>query len=95
MKYLVNIIFLFFISVHFLQAQNARTVIDLNGTWEFDQTLNAFPPAKFTRKIPVPGLIHLAEPRIEEYDKFFKRSDKPEAKEQFNLYNLDYTPRYS
>ena len=45
--------------------------------------------------IPVPGLVHLAEPKIAEYDKFFKRPDKPEAKEQFNLYNLDYTPRYS
>ena len=40
-------------------------------------------------------MIHLAEPKIVEYDKFFKRPDKPEAKEQFNLYNLDYTPRYS
>ena len=40
-------------------------------------------------------MIHLAEPRIEEYDKFFKRPDKAESIEQFNLYNLDYTPRYS
>ena len=75
--------------------QAPRSIISLNGTWEFDQTLNAFPPSKFTRKIPVPGLIHLAEPRIEEYDKFFKRPGKAEAIEQFNLYNLDYTPRYS
>jgi beta-galactosidase len=77
------------------QAQGPRTVISLNGTWEFDQTINAFPPEQFTRKIPVPGLIHLAEPKIVEYDKFFKRPGKPEAKEQFNLFNLDYTPRYS
>jgi len=76
-------------------SQTARTVIDLNGTWEFDQTTNAFPPGKFTRTIAVPGLIHLAEPKIIEYDKFFKRADKAEAKEQYNLYNLDYTPRYS
>jgi beta-galactosidase len=72
-----------------------RTVINLNGTWEFDQTTAAFPPEKFTRTIPVPGLVHLAEPKIAEYDKFFKRPDKPEAKEQYNLYNLDYTPRYN
>ena len=78
-----------------LAQSQPRTVINLNGTWEFDQTTTAFPPEKFTRKIPVPGLIHLAEPKIVEYDKFFKRPDKPEAKEQFNLYNLDYTPRYS
>ena len=76
-------------------GQPPRLIISLNGKWDFDQTLNAFPPAKFTRNIPVPGLIHLAEPRIEEYDKFFKRPGKAESVEQFNLYNLDYTPRYS
>jgi beta-galactosidase len=75
--------------------QPPRSIISLNGTWDFDQTLNAFPPGKFTRKIPVPGLIHLAEPRIVEYEKFFKRPGKAESTEQFNLYNLDYTPRYS
>ena len=83
------------LNLQFAGAQEPRTVINLNGTWEFDQTIKAFPPEQFTRKIPVPGLIHLAEPRIEEYDKFFKRQDKAEAVEQFNLYNLDYTPRYS
>jgi beta-galactosidase len=72
-----------------------RSIINLNGIWEFDQTTKAFPPEKFTRKVSVPGLIHLAEPRVEEYDKFFKRPGKAEAIEQFNLYNLDYTPRYS
>ncbi|HSN50072.1 MAG TPA: beta galactosidase jelly roll domain-containing protein, partial [Bacteroidales bacterium] len=83
------------LSAQYSNAQNPRTVINLNGTWEFDQTVNAFPPEKFTRTIPVPGLIHLAEPKIIEYDKFFKRPERVEAKEQFNLYNLDYTPRYS
>lgn len=72
-----------------------RIVINLNGTWQFDQTVNAFPPVKFTRTIPVPGLVHLAVPKIEDYDKFFKRADKVEAKEQHSLYNIDYTPRYS
>ncbi|MGE5446984.1 MAG: glycoside hydrolase family 2 protein [Bacteroidales bacterium] len=72
-----------------------RSILNLNGTWQFDQTTTAFPPAKFTRAIPVPGLVHLAEPRIDDYDKFFKRADKVEAKEQHNLYNIDYTPRYS
>ena len=74
---------------------SVRQVIDLNGIWEFDQTVNAFPPAKFTRSIPVPGLVHLAKPKIEDYDKFFKRADKVEVKEQHNLYVIDYTPRYS
>ncbi|MGQ8335349.1 sugar-binding domain-containing protein [Sunxiuqinia sp. A32] len=72
-----------------------RAVISLNGTWQFDQTINSFPPKKFTRTIPVPGLVHLATPKIEEYDKFFKREESVEAKEQHNLYNIDYTPRYS
>jgi hypothetical protein len=90
------LIYIFFsLCVQFTLGQNYRTIINLNGTWEFDQTTKAFPPEKFTRKVPVPGLIHLAEPRIEEYDKFFKRPDRAEAVEQFNLYNLDYTPRYS
>lgn len=76
-------------------AQNHRTTINLNGTWQFDQTVNAFPPAKFTRTIPVPGLVHLATPKVADYDKFFKRADQVEAKMQHNLYNIDYTPRYS
>ncbi len=72
-----------------------RTTFNLNGTWQFDQTINAFPPSKFTRTIPVPGLVHLATPKIADYDKFFKRADKVVAKDQHNLYNIDYTPRYS
>ncbi len=72
-----------------------RRVISLNGTWQFEQTLQAFPPEKFTRTIPVPGLVHLAEPRIEDYDLFFRRPDRVEAKQEHNLYDIDYTPRYS
>ena len=79
----------------FSQHERSRTIINLNGTWQFDQTVKAFPPEKFKRTIPVPGLVHLAVPKIEEYDKFFKRPNKVEAKEQHNLNNLDYTPRYS
>jgi beta-galactosidase len=76
-------------------AIDSRTIIDLNGTWEFDQTRDAFPPEKFTRLVEVPGLITLAEPKIEEYDKFFKRPDRVESKDQHNLYDIDYTPQYS
>ena len=88
-------VLVFLISSQLAPAQEPRTILNLNGTWEFDQTTKAFPPERFTRKIPVPGLIHLAEPRIGEYDKFFKRPGKAESVEQFNLFNLDYTPRYS
>src|SRR5665648_128929 len=93
-----RILFLALVCIPFL-ANSAndgeRTVINLNGTWQFDQTINAFPPVKFTRTIPVPGLVHMAVPKIEDYDKFFKRAGKVEAKDQHNLYNIDYTPRYS
>ena len=75
-------------------AQNENS-INLNGIWEFDQTLDAFPPATFTRTCVVPGLIHLAEPRIVAYDKFFKRPATSTLKDQYNLQDLDYTPRYS
>jgi hypothetical protein len=37
----------------------------------------------------------LAVSRIEEYDKFFKRPDKVNAKMEHDVYNIDYTPRYS
>src|SRR5664279_3095864 len=93
-----NLIILFIpliLGTQWAQSQSPRTTINLNGTWDFDQTTTAFPPDKFTRTIPVPGLVHLAQPKIIDYDKFFKRPDKPESKEQYNLYNLDYTPRYS
>jgi hypothetical protein len=76
-------------------GSSGRTTLNLNGVWEFDQTLTAFPPVKFTRTIAVPGLVHLAVPKIEDYDKFFRRPDKVEVKQQHNLYNIDYTPRYS
>lgn len=93
-----RILFLALVCIPFL-ANSAndgeRIVINLNCTWQFDQTVNAFPPVKFTRTIPVPGLVHMAVPKIEDYDKFFKRADKVEAKDQHNLYNIDYTPRYS
>jgi len=96
MKYLFIFLFLCISSLaHAANDGVGRVVINLNGTWQFDQTGYAFPPMHFTRTIPVPRLVHLAEPKIVDYDKFFKRADKVEAKDQHNLYNIDYTPRYS
>lgn len=74
---------------------DGRQTISLNGEWEFEQTLTAFPPQKYTRKIPVPGLIHLATPRIKQYDKFFQRPAETKLVEQFNFLNRDYTPMYN
>ncbi len=77
MKLIVIYLLVLFPLACFCQSDNGRAIIDLNGEWQFDQTTNAFPPAKFTRTIPVPGLVHLAKPAIADYDKFFKRSIHP------------------
>ncbi len=79
-----------------LQAQqDGRVTLDLNGTWEFDQTRDAFPPRQFTRRIPVPGLIHLAEPKVDQYGIFFAKPDKVESAGEHDLSKLHYEPRYS
>ncbi len=72
-----------------------RTVIDLNGEWSFDQTEKAFPPKKYTRKIPVPGLVHLAVPKISQYDKFFRTDNEIESVNSFNFLERQYTPMYN
>jgi beta-galactosidase len=72
-----------------------RITINLNGIWDFEQTINAWPPEKFSHTIPVPGLITLANPPVSDYEKFFKRPGKVESREQHNVYDLDYIPRYS
>ena len=83
-----------FLSV-FAWADDGRTTISLNGEWDFDQTELAFPARKYTRKIPVPGLVHLARPKISQYEKFFKKPDGVELVEQFNFLERDYTPMYN
>lgn len=83
-----------FLSV-FAWADDGKTTISLNGEWDFDQTELAFPPRKYTRKIPVPGLVHLARPKISQYEKFFKKPDGVELVEQFNFLERDYTPMYN
>ncbi len=69
--------------------------ISLNGVWEFEQTLDAFPPENFTRECRVPGLIHLAQPPISDYKTFFLRPDYVENTDSHNLMELDYIPKYS
>lgn len=76
-------------------AQNPGEVINLNGEWDFDQTSNAFPPQKFTRKCPVPGLIHLAQPRVDDYEKLFKKPEQAFSDEASDYRELDYGPKYS
>ena len=88
-------IFILILAFFTFQTYAQRTVIDLNGTWQFDRTEKAFPPKKFTRTIPVPGLIHLAEPRIEDYDIWFKRPETTETKQAHGVYDIDYVPKYN
>lgn len=96
MKIKINLLFLIFITVQGLsRGQNEGRKIILNGLWDFEQTETAFPPAKFTRKCPVPGLIHLAEPNIDAYDKLFIRPDQVESEEASDYRDIDYEPRYS
>ena len=91
----ISLCFIMASSVNVFQANAQRKIIDLNGTWQFDQTSSAFPPTTFTRTIPVPGLIHLAEPKVEDYDVLFIKPQKSEFVQQHNLNNLAYKPKYS
>lgn len=76
-------------------AQSGRHTINLNGIWDFEQTADAFPPSTFTRKCPVPGLIHLAEPKIESYDKLFRKPGQAMSEDASDYTKLDYQPKYS
>jgi len=91
MKKFLIILGLFLSQVAFAQ----RTTISLNGTWQFDRTEKAFPPRKFTRTIPVPGLIHLATPKIDDYDIWFKKPTTAETKQAHSVYDIDYVPQYN
>ena len=68
-------------------ALESRTVIGLSGTWDFEQTKTAFAPEKFTRKIPVPGLIFLAQPRIEQYEAYCDGTYEP----RYSWYRRKFT----
>ena len=48
---------------------SGRLVFDLNGTWEIAEGGTDSVPAVFERKVPVPGLVDMAEPAFEEVGK--------------------------
>ena len=48
-------IFFFAFSSELMSQHEIKRVIDLNGDCDFEQTIKAFPPGKFTRNCPVPG----------------------------------------
>ncbi len=84
-----------FVLANLLLALTSRHVINLNGTWDFEQTEIAFPPGDFTRKIPVPGLITLARPKIDQYDKMVAKSKVAEYKTTHAYTDMMYEPRYN
>jgi beta-galactosidase len=72
-----------------------RHTISLNGVWRFDQTETAFPPKKFTRTIPVPGLVNMAEPKIDQYNKLYGKSATAQNKTDHKVLDTQYTPMYN
>ncbi len=82
--YLLTIVIFTFLTSSLL-AQKVLTMA-LNGTADFEQTTDAYPPKSFTRKIPVPGLIDLATPKTDEYDKYFDGTYTP----KYNWYRFNF-----
>ena len=78
-----------------LLPSSPRTTMILNGIWQFDQTDTAFPPQKFSRTIPVPGLVHLARPKIDQYDNLYAKSKNAEFKTDHRVLDLQYDPKYN
>ena len=93
-KYIVSIIsFLIIISPLNSFSEVPRSVMNLNGNWEFEQTEKAFPPEKFSRIIQVPGLIDLAVPKIEQYKEYFSGRQKPRYSwYRYRVYSDSYFP---
>ena len=84
-KYLLQILFLLLSLSSFSQEEYQQT-LSLNGIVDFEQTTTALPPATFTRKIPVPGLIDLAEPKIEQHNLYFSGQHEP----RYNWYRFQF-----
>lgn len=91
----IKIILLHVFLLLFAQATTAQQVetIHLNGMADFEQTNDAYPPKTFTRKIPVPGLIDLATPKVDEYEKYFDGTYTP--KYNWYRFNFKLKPSYT
>jgi beta-galactosidase len=46
-------------------ADELRRVISLDGTWQLAEGRKDVPPARFERTVPVPGLVDMAQPQLE------------------------------
>jgi beta-galactosidase len=56
-----------------IPESRARHVINLNGTWELTQGGMDSVPAVFEHKVPVPGLVDMAEPAFQDVGKKSQR----------------------
>jgi len=74
-------------------AEGGRVTIGLNGVWDFQQTNTAAVPRVFNHKIPVPGLVHMAEPKLDQCDLFFSPA-RQDGKTPFPT-RPAYEPRYN
>ena len=55
-------------------AQQGRTVLSLDGTWDIADSVSPdTPPTAFTHKVSVPGLAHSAQPAFPDVDLFDSR----------------------
>ena len=95
MKKLLLVLISLLTALFRITGQDPGTRISLSGTWDFEQTTDAFPPELYTRKCPVPGLIHLAEPAIEDLDKLFQKPSASYTAEASDFRKLQYEPKYS
>ncbi|RMG00618.1 MAG: hypothetical protein D6741_06500 [Planctomycetota bacterium] len=49
-----------------VESAGARRQISLDGTWQIAEGSGETPPSVFPSRVPVPGLVDLAEPKFEE-----------------------------
>ncbi|MBN2410581.1 glycoside hydrolase family 2 [candidate division KSB1 bacterium] len=95
MRKVLSLFFLiFFVFIHLNAQTLGRRTVNLNGAWDFEQTKTAIPPQQFTRKIPVPGLIHMANPSIDQYENLFV-IDTESKGASGSPYATTYKPRYN
>ncbi len=71
------LVFLFIPNIVLFSQGEGRMVISLNGVVEFDQTKTAFPPKRFKKSIPVPGLIDQAIPILGQKAAYFSGIQEP------------------
>jgi beta-galactosidase/beta-glucuronidase len=68
------------------ESTSPRRVISLDGAWDIAEGSMDSVPARFTHKVPVPGLVDMAKPSFEEVG---KKSEKREAFWYRRTFTLD------